>query len=208
MISPIWITLIGFLAQFCFSARILFQWIRSEKEKKLSSPTIYWVFSVIGSWVMFLYGCLRNDFAIIFGQLISYYIYLWNLNLKGHWKSLNVVLKVVLVLTPVVATAYLFKDIPTFVAKYINSEANWLVVFGTVAQVIFALRFVWQWFVTLRTKESSLPLSFWLISVLGSGMIIIYALFRHDIVLILGQAFGFAVYCRNVWIGLHLSKKC
>jgi len=206
MSTPIWITLIGFVAQFCFSARILFQWISSEKEKKLTSPTIYWIFSVVGSWVMFLYGCLRNDFAIIFGQLISYYIYLWNLNLKGHWKELHILVKSILILTPVVATVYLFKDIPAFVAKYINSEANWLVIFGSVAQVVFALRFVWQWFITLKTKESTLPLSFWIISVIGSGMIIIYAIFRQDIVLILGQAFGFVVYCRNVWIGLYPKK--
>ena len=34
---------IGFLAQGLFSARILVQWIMSERKKKVVSPTIFWV---------------------------------------------------------------------------------------------------------------------------------------------------------------------
>ena len=67
---------LGFLAQICFSARLLIQWIISEKEKQVVSPTLFWLLSLLGSYLLFFYGWLRNDFAIILGQLISYYIYL------------------------------------------------------------------------------------------------------------------------------------
>ena len=67
---------IGFLAQAFFSARILCQWILSERAKQVVSPTIYWVLSIFGAYLLFIYGWLRDDFAIIFGQLISYYIYI------------------------------------------------------------------------------------------------------------------------------------
>ena len=76
---------LGFLAQGFFSLRILVQWIMSEKAKKVVSPTIFWVFSIAGSYLFFVYGWLRNDFAIMFGQVISYYIYIWNLKVKGAW---------------------------------------------------------------------------------------------------------------------------
>ena len=65
---------IGFLAQGLFSARILVQWIMSERKKKVVSPTIFWVLSLLASYLFFIYGWLRNDFAIMFGQVISYYI--------------------------------------------------------------------------------------------------------------------------------------
>ena len=70
------IYVIGFLAQLLFSARLLLQWIMSEKAKKVVSPSIFWKLSLLGSYLLFMYGWLRNDFAIILGQLISYYIYI------------------------------------------------------------------------------------------------------------------------------------
>ena len=72
---------IGLLAQACFSARILIQWFLSEKKHEVISPTLFWVFSLIGSYLMFYYGWLRNDFSIIVGQFISFYIYIGNLRL-------------------------------------------------------------------------------------------------------------------------------
>ena len=78
-----WVYAIGFLAQAFFSARILIQWILSERAKRVVSPTAYWVCSLAGSYLLFVYGWLRDDFAIILGQMVSYYIYLWNLNAKG-----------------------------------------------------------------------------------------------------------------------------
>jgi len=38
-------------------------------------------------------------------------------------------------------------------------------------------------------------------SLLGSGMIVLYGFVRHDPVLILGQSFGFVAYVRNLFIG-------
>lgn len=79
---------IGLLAQACFSARILIQWFLSEKKHEVISPTLFWVFSLIGSYLMFYYGWLRNDFSIIVGQFISFYIYIGNLRLKGVWRRI------------------------------------------------------------------------------------------------------------------------
>ena len=38
-----WIYAIGFLAQAFFSARILIQWILSERAHRVVSPSAYWV---------------------------------------------------------------------------------------------------------------------------------------------------------------------
>lgn len=72
---PTWIVLtLGFSAQLLFSLRTLFQWFRSEKEHKVVSPSAYWVLSVLAAYLMFVYGVLRDDFSIVLGQLISYYV--------------------------------------------------------------------------------------------------------------------------------------
>lgn len=104
------IYVIGFLAQLLFSARLLLQWIMSEKAKKVVSPSIFWKLSLLGSYLLFMYGWLRNDFAIILGQLISYYIYIWNLDKKKVGRKCPVSYPLVLLLTPVAVMGYMFKD--------------------------------------------------------------------------------------------------
>ena len=84
------IYVIGFLAQVFFSARILLQWILSERAKKVISPAIFWQLSIVGSYLLFVYGWLRDDFAIILGQIISYYIYIWNLGQKTSMEEITV----------------------------------------------------------------------------------------------------------------------
>ena len=79
------VTAVGLLAQVCFSARMLVQWILSERARRVLSPSLFWIFSVAGSFLLGMYGWLRHDFAIILGQAISYYIYIWNLKLNGVW---------------------------------------------------------------------------------------------------------------------------
>ena len=196
------IYVIGFLAQLLFSARLLLQWIMSEKAKKVVSPSIFWKLSLLGSYLLFMYGWLRNDFAIILGQLISYYIYIWNLDKKESWRKCPVVIRYVLLLTPVAVMGYMFKDLPAFVNQFFKNEDIhlWLLVFGSLGQIIFTLRFVYQWLYSRRKNESVLPLGFWLISLTGSLIIVAYALYRRDPVLILGQSTGLLVYSRNIYL--------
>lgn len=197
-------TLLGFLAQGFFSARILVQWYTSEKSKRLTSPALYWVFSLMGSYLMFVYGWCRNDFSIIFGQLISYYVYLWNLNAKGIWRKMAAGLKTVLLATPLVAACLVMNNASGFFSNFLHNDKIpvWLVVFGSAGQLIFTLRFVYQIIYSMKRGESALPLTFWIISLVGSGTIIAYAIIRKDIVLLLGQGFGFLAYLRNIMIGL------
>lgn len=200
---------IGFLAQAFFSARILFQWILSERAKQVVSPTIYWVLSIFGAYLLFIYGWLRDDFAIILGQMISYYIYLWNLNEKGVWKKLFLPVKIVLLGTPVIALGMVFHNLPVFINDFFRNEELplWMILFGSMGQIIFTLRFVYQWYASSKQNESILPGGFWIISLIGSGIIIAYGIYRLDPVLILGQSVGFIAYSRNLIIGNKYKKR-
>lgn len=194
------IFIIGFISQLLFFTRTLLQWIMSERAKKVLSPTIYWILSIIASYLFCIYGWLRNDFAILLGQLISYYIYIWNLNENGVWDKIHAVIKGLLLLTPVVAIGFVLKNGSYFVENFLSHPhiPLWLIIFGSLGQIIFTLRFVYQWIYSMRHNESLLPMGFWMISLIGSGIIVIYGLIRVDPVLILGQSVGFIAYSRNI----------
>ena len=68
MTSPLWVYLIGFIGMALYGVRLFVQWYMSEKAHKVVSPGIYWVMSSIGAVVLYLYGWLRKDFSIIFGE--------------------------------------------------------------------------------------------------------------------------------------------
>ena len=196
------IYVIGFLAQVFFSARILLQWILSERAKKVISPAIFWQLSIVGSYLLFVYGWLRDDFAIILGQIISYYIYIWNLDKKHQWKKLPFIIRTLLLLTPVAAILYMLKDASAFVDQFFRNEKIplWLLIYGSMGQIIFTLRFVYQWIYSKRKDESLLPIGFWVISLLGALIIVSYAIYRRDPVLILGQSTGLIAYSRTIYL--------
>ncbi len=208
MDSPFWIYCIGLSAQIFYFGRIFVQWYLSEKNKKVESPTLYWVFSTIGSMIMFLYGCLRNDFAIIFGEFITFYIYMWNIKAKGLYDKLPRFVPYVQAMIPVTALFILMHDIPRFAENFFQDEGLplRLILFGMAGQFTFKSRFIYQWIYSVKHKESTLPLGFWIIAVIGSLMIITYGAIRHDWVLIIGQL-GIIVSIRNIMIALKYDRK-
>ena len=145
----LWIYALGLTAQGLFSARMLVQWLRSEKERKVVNPTLFWALSLAASLLFFLYGWLREDFALMLGQVIGYYVYIWNLNAKGVWGRLGSWRRPVLFLlafVPVAALARMAFDWPTVSATLFHNDAipRWLLIFGSAGQLIFSLRFLYR----------------------------------------------------------------
>ena len=83
-----WIYLVGFGGQMLFGIRIVVQWLHSERERRPVSPALYWQVSLAAAFIVLIYGILRKDAVIILGQILSYYIYVRNLQLKQRWESI------------------------------------------------------------------------------------------------------------------------
>ncbi|WP_347912046.1 lipid-A-disaccharide synthase N-terminal domain-containing protein [Pseudomonas grandcourensis] len=79
----------------------------------------------------------------------------------------------------------------------LTRETLWLVV-GFAGQVAFTGRFVLQWLYSEYKKRSVIPTNFWYLSIVGSTLLLAYAIYRQDPVFIVGQAFGSIVYFRNL----------
>ncbi|MEG0517847.1 MAG: lipid-A-disaccharide synthase N-terminal domain-containing protein [Bacteroidales bacterium] len=191
---------LGFAAQLFFSARILIQWIMSEKAKRVISPSIFWELSILASYMLFLYGWFRNDFAIMLGQVITYYIYIWNLREKKDWKKFPALVHLILNITPIAGMFYILFHWQLFFSScFKNADIPiLLLLYGSAGQLIFTLRFVYQYFYSHKRNESLLPKGFWIISIIGSATIVSYGILRADPVIILGQSFGFVSYIRNL----------
>jgi lipid-A-disaccharide synthase-like uncharacterized protein len=101
----------------------------------------------------------------------------------------------------------MLSNVPSFVGHFFhNAEVPlWLLILGSSGQVIFTVRFIYQWYYSYRRHDSILPIGFWVISLVGSGMIVLYAIIRLDPVLILGQSVGFVAYSRNIMLSLNKS---
>lgn len=196
------IYIIGFLAQALFSARLIVQWIKSEKAGDSLSPTIFWQLSILASWLLFIYGLLRNDFAIILGQIIAYTIYIRNLQLQNQWKKLPLATRIIALTTPFIAVVSILHHWDHYYQQLFQNKyiPLWLVFWGIAGQITFTFRFIYQWIYSERKGESCLPMGFWLISIVGSCMILSYAIYRSDPVLLIGQGFGLLVYIRNIML--------
>ena len=82
-----------------------------------------------------------------------------------------------------------------FVAKF-----DLWVLFGLVAQVIFAMRFVVQWIASERAGRSVMPVAFWFISLGGGLLTLIYGLVRREPIIIIGQVLAVFIYLRNLML--------
>ncbi|MES2966925.1 MAG: lipid-A-disaccharide synthase N-terminal domain-containing protein [Patescibacteria group bacterium] len=88
-----------------------------------------------------------------------------------------------------------------------ESLANPWVIFGFTAQFIFFLRFVVQLLASEKNKRTTIPVSFWYLSILGALMILIYAIYKQDIVFIVGQGLSLLIYLRNLFIYYKAPKE-
>ena len=79
-----------------------------------------------------------------------------------------------------------------------SSPIFWLIL-GFTAQILFTSRMVVQWYSSEKAKKSVVPVLFWYLSVIGSTLLLTYAIYRQDPVFILGQSAGLFVYFRNLW---------
>jgi len=75
----------------------------------------------------------------------------------------------------------------------------WLAI-GLAGQALFSARFLIQWLVSEKRRESVIPVAFWYLSLAGSAVLLTYAIYRQDPVFILGQSMGSVIYLRNLWL--------
>lgn len=82
-------------------------------------------------------------------------------------------------------------------------KLDWWAWVGLIAQALFTGRFLVQWIASERAGKSVIPFSFWILSISGGLLLLVYALYRRDPVFILGQGLGVVIYLRNLVLVLR-----
>lgn len=95
---------------------------------------------------------------------------------------------------------------PWEVLLNVSSPTGFLwVTLGFLGQILFTGRMLVQWFVSEREKRSVVPPAFWWMSLVGATMLLVYFVWRKEPIGVLGQATGWFVYVRNLWM-IHKAK--
>src|SRR3989442_15695654 len=76
------------------------------------------------------------------------------------------------------------------------TETIWLVI-GFGGQGLFFARWIVQWFRSERERESTIPLSFWYLSLIGGLITLTYAIYRRSPVYITSLSVRTVIYLRN-----------
>ncbi len=76
----------------------------------------------------------------------------------------------------------------------------WWLLLGLLAQAVFFGRWIIQWVASEMRRESVMPVLFWWCSLLGASMLLVYFVGRREPIGVLGQAFGWTVYSRNLYL--------
>src|SRR5579863_8898341 len=92
----------------------------------------------------------------------------------------------------------LFHNLLSYLNDVFIIKFDGWVALGFVAQGFFTMRFVVQWIASERAGRSVIPVAFWLFSIGGGVLLLVYALYKRDPVFILGQGLGLFVYLRNL----------
>jgi lipid-A-disaccharide synthase-like uncharacterized protein len=201
-----WIYALGFFSQGLFGVRLLVQWFLSEKEGRVVSPVIFWQISVVACYLFIVYGILQNDFVIIFGQGLSYIIYIRNLQLEGSWTPMPYAFRLSAIVLPLITLVWMFLRSSNLSADFqFENLLHPIVFLGALGQLLLNFRFVYQWYYAEKMKTAILPLGFWLMTAIGSVMVVIYAVDRYDPVLLFAQGLGLIASLRN--IQLHYKTK-
>lgn len=74
------------------------------------------------------------------------------------------------------------------------------VLLGFFGQVLFTGRMIVQWLSSERQRRSVVPVGFWWMSLIGATMLLAYFVWRKEPIGVLGQATGWFVYVRNLWL--------
>jgi lipid-A-disaccharide synthase-like uncharacterized protein len=70
---------LGFVGQVTFGSRFIFQWVASERARKVVIPEVFWYLSLLGGIALFAYAWHRKDPVFAFGQAAGLVVYARNL---------------------------------------------------------------------------------------------------------------------------------
>jgi len=89
--------------------------------------------------------------------------------------------------------------LPVLPDSLVTNPERIMIVVGFAGQGLFAMRFIIQWLSSEKQAKSVIPIAFWYFSIGGGAVLLLYAIWRQDPVIICGQGLGLFIYLRNLY---------
>lgn len=89
--------------------------------------------------------------------------------------------------------------LPFLPDSLVTNPEKIMIVVGFAGQGLFAMRFILQWLSSEKQAKSVIPVAFWYFSIGGGAVLLLYAIWRQDPVIICGQGLGLFIYLRNLY---------
>jgi len=90
-------------------------------------------------------------------------------------------------------------------SSFIGYLLNPWILIGFFGQFLFFMRFIVQWIATERAGRVVVPRLFWYFSISGALVILIYSIYRRDIVFITAQVLSLFIYARNLMLERRMT---
>lgn len=185
--SLVW-TVTGFVGQSAFGARLVLQWFASERAGRSVVPRWYWRLGLLGGLMVLVYATAVGN--SIFSLSVIPGIFISGRNLRIHTVRSRHTL--IAWMAP-----FLIVAIIAVASQSKIGTPVWATV-GFLGSLLWAARSFVQWWVSERSGESRLPRSFWWLSLVGSLLLLAYALSLRDPVMTFGYSMGCVPYLRNL----------
>ena len=195
---------VGWVGQALFTLRVLVQWIASERAGRSVVPGSFWWLSLLGSLALVVYVLHRRDPVFLVGVSINTAIYVRNLQLmykpspQENAARQSPWVPVVLGLGATACVGFILWRTGTEIVSF-DTPLPWLAL-GFLGQSIWSSRFIVQWYASERAGRSVLPASFFLLSTAGAVLLLVYAIYRVDWVMMAAFALNPIPYVRNLML--------
>lgn len=204
---------LGFLAALLFGARVVLQWIASEKEQKSVVTKNFWILSIIANLCMTVHSLIQLQLPLMLVQAGQGVLSWRNLDLMGpkpKQRSLPAVIWLLAGIELICLTLFIYRctffenwslmRVPKGPWDHSPEEfapLMWQIV-GIAGIILFASRFWVQWIFAEKKVLSHFSEAFWWISLVGALLSLAYFAKINDIVNLLGPALGLLPYARNL----------
>ncbi len=179
----------------------MIQWILSERSQKIVVPKSFWHLSIIGNLLLAMHYALQPQGFLALLQCMNGAIAWRNLNLLSPrpWKPVTVIGLFFFLFTSFAAWISIYHVWWPVRSFYEGISIFWgWHLFGAACTFLFASRFWVQWVVSERRGVSQLSESFWILSLVGSSLSLIYFMKIQDRVSLFYALLGMVPYARNL----------
>lgn len=203
---------LGMIPSIFFTLRMLSQWLRAEKLKRSDVTPFFWKLSLAGNLFLLLHYIVQVQFPFALFQVCNAVIAWRNLNLMEAKPPYSTKRTLLIALLSILCLTLIFLLQSKWLIGYIDwirtpkkpfdalrsyHALGWHLL-GTCGGIIFSSRFWIQWWFAETHKRSELGRAFWILSILGTTISLIYFTHIRDYVSLFYNCFALIPYMRNL----------